>query len=290
FSLMDESALERYFDSFIANVSFHFHLVLCSFHVLHINPVKQEPKVGFSETKAEVFLLQPLYCEFYDETRQAAESESRTDSSPDYSSQNSTAAGGTPEPEHVDSPVRPMSPVMPVSRVPALNVVSSVRLCCRLDLNLIASKVWNVEYNPKNYKALTMRIRKPRTTAVIYESGYVICTGAKSEEQSRVAIRRFARMVQKLGFPVSLFNLKILNLVASCHTFPVSLERLTMAHRQHCSYEPELFPALFYTVKAGTTLTIWASGKISYSGAKSQAEVYKVFDTIYPVLSCFRRQ
>lgn len=31
----------------------------------------------------------------------------------------------------------------------------------------------------QNYKALTMRIRKPRTTAVIYESGYVICTGAK---------------------------------------------------------------------------------------------------------------
>ncbi|XP_026207609.1 TATA-box-binding protein-like [Anabas testudineus] len=278
---MDESALERYFDSFIANESW----------TTERNQWNNESHTLLSEE-----LLSEFSRDEADETRQAAESESRTDSSPDYSSQNSTAAGGTPEPEHVDSPVRPMSPVMPVSRVPALpvpqiqNVVSSVRLCCRLDLNLIASKVWNVEYNPKNYKALTMRIRKPRTTAVIYESGYVICTGAKSEEQSRVAIRRFARMVQKLGFPVSLFNLKILNLVASCHTFPVSLERLTMAHRQHCSYEPELFPALFYTVKAGTTLTIWASGKISYSGAKSQAEVYKVFDTIYPVLSCFRRQ
>lgn len=41
-------------------------------------------------------------------------------------------------------------------------------------------------------------------------------------------------MLQKLGFPVSFLDFKIQNLVASCNTFPVSLERLMLAHHRHC--------------------------------------------------------
>lgn len=55
-----------------------------------------------------------------------------------------------------------------------------------------------------------------------------------SEEQARVAVRRFARIVQKLGFPVSLLNFRIHSIQAKGRAFPVSLERLVLAHRQHC--------------------------------------------------------
>lgn len=48
-----------------------------------------------------------------------------------------------------------------------------------------------------------MRIREPRTTALIFSSGKMVCTGAKSEEDSRLAARKYARIIQKLGFPVS---------------------------------------------------------------------------------------
>lgn len=50
-----------------------------------------------------------------------------------------------------------------------------------------------------------MRIREPRTTALIFSSGKMVCTGAKSEEDSRLAARKYARIIQKLGFTVS-FN------------------------------------------------------------------------------------
>lgn len=53
-----------------------------------------------------------------------------------------------------------------------------------------------------------------------------------SEEQSWLAARKFARIVQKLGFPVGFFNFKIHNVVATWKTFPISLERL--AHYQPC--------------------------------------------------------
>lgn len=54
-----------------------------------------------------------------------------------------------------------------------------------------------------------MRIREPRTTALIFSSGKMVCTGAKSEEASRLAARKYARIVQKLNFPVKFFEFKV---------------------------------------------------------------------------------
>lgn len=81
--------------------------------------------------------------------------------------------------------------------------MSTVNLGCKLDLKKIALHARNAEYNPKRFAAVIMRIREPRTTALIFSSGKMVCTGAKSEEDSRLAARKYARIVQKLGFPVS---------------------------------------------------------------------------------------
>ncbi|KAG4401744.1 hypothetical protein GLYMA_02G057100v4 [Glycine max] len=35
-----------------------------------------------------------------------------------------------------------------------------------------------------------MRIRDPKTTALIFASGKMVCTGAKSEQQSKLAARK----------------------------------------------------------------------------------------------------
>ncbi len=82
------------------------------------------------------------------------------------------------------------------------NIVSTVNLGCQLDLKRIALQARNAEYNPKRFAAVIMRIRSPRTTALIFSSGKMVCTGAKSEEDSIQAARRYARVIQKLGFPV----------------------------------------------------------------------------------------
>jgi transcription initiation factor TFIID TATA-box-binding protein len=80
-----------------------------------------------------------------------------------------------------------------------------VNLGCKLDLKKIALHARNAEYNPKRFAAVIMRIREPRTTALIFSSGKMVCTGAKSEEDSRLAARKYARIVQKLNFPVRQF-------------------------------------------------------------------------------------
>lgn len=109
----------------------------------------------------------------------------------------------------LQTPGTPLTPMMAGSTgdpgiVPQLqNIVSTVNLGCKLDLKKIALHARNAEYNPKRFAAVIMRIREPRTTALIFSSGKMVCTGAKSEEQSRLAARKYARIVQKLGFDVS---------------------------------------------------------------------------------------
>lgn len=205
------------------------------------------------------------------------------------------------------------------------NIVSTVNLNCKLELKKIALHARNAEYNPKRFAAVIMRIREPRTTALIFSSGKMVCTGAKSEEDSRLAARKYARIIQKLGFPVSVIlftilwlqqglvldfevpfyllmsslffqakflDFKIQNMVGSCDVkFPIRLEGLVLTHGQFSSYEPELFPGLIYRmVKPRIVLLIFVSGKVVLTGAKVRQEIYDAFDNIYPILKSFKKQ
>ncbi|XP_047397474.1 TATA box-binding protein-like 2 [Sciurus carolinensis] len=194
------------------------------------------------------------------------------------------------------SSITPMTPMTPLSEcsgiVPQIqNIVSTVNLACRLDLKKIALHAKNAEYNPKRFAAVIMRIREPRTTALIFSSGKMVCTGAKSEEQSRLAARKYARVVQKLGFPARFLDFKIQNMVGSCDVrFSIRLEGLVLTHQQFSSYEPELFPGLIYRmVKPRIVLLIFVSGKVVLTGAKERSEIYEAFENIYPILKGFKK-
>lgn len=176
--------------------------------------------------------------------------------------------------------------------VPTLqNIVATVNLDCRLDLKTIALHARNAEYNPKRFAAVIMRIREPKTTALVFASGKVVVTGAKSEDDSRLASRKYARIIQKLGFEAKFQDFKIQNIFGSCDVkFPIRLEGLAYSHGVFSSYEPELFPGLIYRlVKPKVVLLIFVSGKVVLTGAKFREEIYAAFAAIYPVLSEFRK-
>jgi len=200
----------------------------------------------------------------------------------------------TPSPYFLNSPSTAFTPSTPADHgiVPTLqNIVSTVNLGCRLDLKNIALHARNAEYNPKRFAAVIMRIREPRTTALLFNSGKMVCTGAKSEEESRLAARKYARVIQKLGFPAKFTEFKIQNMVGSCDVkFPIRLEGLALQHQQFSSYEPELFPGLIYRMmKPKIVLLIFVSGKVVLTGAKERSEIYDAFDCIYPILKNFRK-
>ncbi|KAF1760789.1 hypothetical protein GCK72_009039 [Caenorhabditis remanei] len=189
-----------------------------------------------------------------------------------------------------------MVPATPASQLdipmPALqNIVSTVNLGVPLDLKKIALHARNAEYNPKRFAAVIMRIREPRTTALIFSSGKMVCTGAKSEEASRLAARKYARIVQKLGFQAKFTEFMVQNMVGSCDVrFPIQLEGLCITHAQFSTYEPELFPGLIYRmVKPRVVLLIFVSGKVVITGAKTKKDIDDAFGQIYPILKGFKK-
>ncbi|WJX21882.1 hypothetical protein P8452_11250 [Trifolium repens] len=180
----------------------------------------------------------------------------------------------------------------PSGIVPTLqNIISTVTLDTELDLKAIALQARNAEYNPKRFAVVVMRIREPKTTALIFATGKMVCTGAKSEHQSKLAARKYARIIEKLGFNVKFKDFKIQNIVGCCDVkFPIRLEGLAYVHGAFSSYEPELFPGLTYRMKQPKiTLNIFVSGKINLTGAKVRDEIYAAFENIYPVLTEFKK-
>jgi TATA-box binding protein (TBP) (component of TFIID and TFIIIB) len=151
---------------------------------------------------------------------------------------------------------------------------------------LLPSSPDTKQYNPKRFAAVIMRIREPKTTALIFASGKMVVTGAKSEDDSKLASRKYARIIQKLGFNAKFTDFKIQNIVGSCDIkFPIRLEGLASKHHNFSSYEPELFPGLIYRmIKPKIVLLIFVSGKIVLTGAKVREEIYQAFEMIYPVL------
>jgi len=180
----------------------------------------------------------------------------------------------------------------PSGIVPTLqNIVATVDLGVKLDLKAIALGARNAEYNPKRFAAVIIRIRDPKTTALIFASGKMVVTGAKSEDSARVAARKFAKTIARLGFPQEFKDFKVQNIVGSCDVkFPIRLEGLSYTHQLFCSYEPELFPGLIFRMKQPKiVLLIFVSGKVVLTGAKTRDQIYEAFEKIYPLLKQFKK-
>ncbi|CAG4971448.1 unnamed protein product [Parnassius apollo] len=171
------------------------------------------------------------------------------------------------------------------------NCVSSVSLGCELKLLDIYCRTRFSEYNPARFQGVVMKILEPRATALVFRSGKIVCTGARNEHDSYIAARKFARIIQKLGFPAKFLDFKIQNFIATADLrFPVRLEALQQAHGQFASYEPELFPGLVYRmVRPRVVLLIFVNGKIVFTGGKSRNEISEALEIIYPILRSYKK-
>jgi transcription initiation factor TFIID TATA-box-binding protein len=61
------------------------------------------------------------------------------------------------------------------------NVVATVVLDIpeKVDLNLLAKKYDDVEYNPERFPGLVMRILKPKATILVFSTGKMVVTGLR---------------------------------------------------------------------------------------------------------------
>ncbi|MDD3493503.1 MAG: TATA-box-binding protein, partial [Candidatus Thermoplasmatota archaeon] len=60
------------------------------------------------------------------------------------------------------------------------NVVASTTIADELDLSQLSKKLPEGEYEPEQFPGLVLRLDEPKTAALLFRSGKVVCTGAKT--------------------------------------------------------------------------------------------------------------
>ena len=170
------------------------------------------------------------------------------------------------------------------------NIVATVSLDQPLDLYAIERAIPSVEYNPEQFPGLVYRLEEPRVTALIFKSGKMVVTGAKSTQQLIEAVKKIVRNLKKHGIMiVGRPKVQIQNIVASANLhICVDLERAALT-LENSMYEPEQFPGLIHKMdEPKVVLLIFSSGKMVITGAKREEEVYETVKRIYEKLKSIR--
>ena len=157
------------------------------------------------------------------------------------------------------------------------NVVASATLKQNIDLNSIVRVFPGVEYRPEQFPGLVYRLKKPKTATLIFSSGKMVCTGAKSEKQARKAVMKVTDELKRDGIViVGKPEIMIQNIVASAGLGgTIDLEKSTYSLRR-TMYEPEQFPGLIYRMdEPKVVILLFASGKLVCTGAKKEIEVHR---------------
>lgn len=156
------------------------------------------------------------------------------------------------------------------------NVVGTVvvEITEKVDLNLIARKLPDVEYNPERFPGLVMRIEKPRATILIFSTGKMVVTGLRKASESGKVVQKVIRNIKKAGIDVKNPVVTIQNIVASgdLHTnIDLNMAAIVM---EYAMYEPEVFPGLIYRMQdPKTVFLIFSTGRIVCTGAKEKSIV-----------------
>jgi len=157
------------------------------------------------------------------------------------------------------------------------NVVASASIKQTLNLNSIVRTFPSVEYRPEQFPGLVYRLKKPKTATLIFSSGKMVCTGARSERLAKRAVMKVIEELKSNGIVIlSKPDIQVQNIVASGNLFGrIDLEKTTYALKR-TMYEPEQFPGLIYRMdNPKTVMLLFASGKFVCTGARSESQVYE---------------
>jgi transcription initiation factor TFIID TATA-box-binding protein len=166
------------------------------------------------------------------------------------------------------------------------NVVASATLKQSIDLNSVVKAFPSVEYRPEQFPGLVFRLKKPKTATLIFNSGKMVCTGAKSERQAKMAVRKVVQELKNNGILiVGKAVIQVQNIVASASLGGrIDLEKSVFTLGR-TMYEPEQFPGLIYRMDdPKVVILLFASGKLVCTGAKQEEEVYRAVDKLHEKL------
>ena len=157
------------------------------------------------------------------------------------------------------------------------NMVSAITVNTKIDLKKFVKKVKGMEYNPERFPGVVYRIRDPKLAMLIFSSGKIICTGARSPNDIERAVENLLERFKEGDIVVEgKPKVEVQNIVASAKmNCRVNLDQLAM-ECENTEYEPEQFPGLvFRLAEPKTVMLVFRSGKMIITGAKTAKDADK---------------
>lgn len=169
-----------------------------------------------------------------------------------------------------------------VSNVKVENVVASTSLGQKFDLGLITVAMDKVEYEPEQFPGLVYHLDEPKAAALIFGSGKIVCTGAKSIDEAKLAIEKIVQKIKEAGVEIERKpEVIVQNVVATANLgAELNLDAIAVG-LDNTEYEPEQFPGLVYRMKdPKVVLLLFGSGKIVCTGAKSVGDAERAAENV----------
>ena len=135
--------------------------------------------------------------------------------------------------------------IMPLTKpiISIENVVASASIDQKLDLKDITKKFPDVEWDPEQFPGAVFRLKSPKTT-LLFGTGKMVCTGAKSEAIARKAVKIVVQQLRKGKIKIKKDASDEQNIVASINLGgKISLEQAART-LPRSMYEPEQFPGV----------------------------------------------
>ena len=165
------------------------------------------------------------------------------------------------------------------------NIVASTKLSESLDLNLISEKLPEADYNKKRFPGVVIRMETPKLAALLFNSGKVVLTGAKSQEVLAAGLKNLVIKLKAIYPDIpDEPECSIQNMVISADLGThVNLNKIAMSlSLDKIEYEPEQFPGLVYRIDdPKTVVLLFGSGKLIITGGKSEESAQRAVEIIY---------
>ncbi len=155
------------------------------------------------------------------------------------------------------------------------NIVASAAFGVKIPLEQVVTLREGMEYEPEQFPGLVYRMKKPKAAALIFGSGKIVCTGARSTRDVNKVFKKVIKVVEESGVDVpKKYKKQVENIVASAKLDGrLNLETIAF-NLINSEYEPEQFPGLVYRMKdPKVAFLLFGSGKIVITGARTKEDV-----------------
>ncbi len=161
-------------------------------------------------------------------------------------------------------------------------MVASAFLGKELNLQELAMSLSGADYEPERFPGLVYRLKDPKTATLLFRSGKIVCTGASSLEQLKLAIGRVTADLRRVGVVLDKEpDIEVHNMVATSdlgQKIDLNVTAITLG-LDKIEYEPEQFPGLVFRLDGPkVVILVFSSGKLVCTGAKRPEDVEAAID------------